>query len=455
MCMIILGSELFWHQYMTNVLAPYSESKSIYNAYKNSGLIENDLNFIIPVYENMPEIPIESPNIEEKNFETDNTKVYCNSRGNVNIRTGPSTSYEILTTVTYEDKMTRIKKGISQGDSWDKVILENGVIGYIFSAYVSEVSEINIEKIELSVDNTTLQKGDTKSLEVTIYPKEASDQKVIFSSSNPEIVTVDDKGNMQAITSGTATITAKAEANDVKAEIKINVYSKVQSISLDYKEIFLQVNDSFKINANIMPEDATNKNIIYKINDEGIASIDTDGTILAKNIGKTEIQAIPEENNSLSTSCTLYVVRNLEENEISFDSSVNVTNFEITGIDYNKNTVLDMKNNITTNLELEFVNYKGEVLKDSDYLGTGSKIRVKENGSILREYKIIIYGDITGDGKINSVDLLMLQRHILELINLEDVFLKSAIINKINKKPTSVDLLLIQRHILGLQYIIQ
>ena len=27
------GGELFWHQYMTNVLAPYSESRSIYNGY--------------------------------------------------------------------------------------------------------------------------------------------------------------------------------------------------------------------------------------------------------------------------------------------------------------------------------------------------------------------------------------------------------------------------------------
>ena len=49
------GGELFWHQYMTNVLAPYSESKLVYNGYKNSGIFSTGLTFIIPVYDNMPE----------------------------------------------------------------------------------------------------------------------------------------------------------------------------------------------------------------------------------------------------------------------------------------------------------------------------------------------------------------------------------------------------------------
>ena len=88
-------------------------------------------------------------------------------------------------------------------------------------------------------------------------------------------------------------------------------------------------------------------------------------------------------------------------------------------------------------------------------LGTGTRVRVKEDEKILREYKIILYGDANGDGKINSVDLLVIQRHILEIQKLEEIFMKASRINKDGKKPTSVDLLLIQRHILGLQIIEQ
>ena len=145
----------------------------------------------------------------------------------------------------------------------------------------------------------------------------------------------------------------------------------------------------------------------------------------------------------------------MEDSEIHFDNSLVVEGLEISGIDYKNNKVSDIKNLITTDLELEFVNYKDEILEDNSLIGTGSKIRVKENGNILREYKIILYGDSNGDGRINSVDLLVLQRHILEIESLDDIFIKASNVRRVGVKPTSIDLLLIQRHILGLQEIKQ
>ena len=82
------GDGLFWHQYMTNVLAPYSESKSIYNGYSKTGILDTPISFIIPIYNNMPEVPSSSPSIDKNDFSDDNTKVYCNAT-NVNIRSGP------------------------------------------------------------------------------------------------------------------------------------------------------------------------------------------------------------------------------------------------------------------------------------------------------------------------------------------------------------------------------
>lgn len=45
---------LYWHQYMANVSAAYSEGRNIYFTYKAMGLLESPLTFIIPVFENMP-----------------------------------------------------------------------------------------------------------------------------------------------------------------------------------------------------------------------------------------------------------------------------------------------------------------------------------------------------------------------------------------------------------------
>lgn len=448
------NGNLFTHQYMTNVLAPSSEAKIIYNGYKNSGLLETSMSFTIPVYNNMQDLPVDSPNINPNEFLKDNTKSYCNG-DNVNIRTGPATSYEIITTISRNTKMTRIARGISNGERWDKVILENGIVGYIYGTYVSQLPEVQIEKIDLSIDNTTIQKGERKKLQVTISPSEASNHKVIYTSSNPSVATIDDTGNIQAIRSGTTTITVKAEENTVQSQIEISVYSKVTNVVLDEKEIYMQAKDTFQINGYVEPDDANNTEIIYSSTNKEIATVTNSGLITALQEGNTTIIASSKEDPNIKQECIVKVVRPLQDSEIHFDTSLTVNSLEVSGIDYEENTVLDIKNKITTDLEIEIVNYKNEVLNDTDIVGTGSKIRVKENGQILRIYKIILYGDSNGDGKINSIDLLVIQRHILEIEELQEIFKKASNIRKDGKKPTSVDLLLIQRHILDLQKIEQ
>ena len=449
------GGELFWHQYMTNVLAPYSESKSIYQGYKNNGLIDSPMHFIIPIYNNMPEIATSNPNILESDYQTDNTTVYSNG-SKVNIRTGPSTSYEVITQVNQWDKMTRIGKGIQNGEKWDKVKLENGIIGYIFQNYVTETAPIMpIEQIHLKIDNPIIPKGEKAKIEIEILPVEAKDNKIQWYSSDSSIVMVDNLGNITALRAGTAVITAKAESSDVKGTISIQVTSKVTGIELEESKIYLSVGETYSLNAKVQPEDADNPNILYKVENEDVLTINENGIITALIEGNSKIQVISEENNSIQTECHVIVTRNLGENEIIFQEPLKHQGIYITGIPDNNNTVSEIKKNIITNLEIEMVNSKNETLSNEDKVGTNCKLQIKENENLLKSYEFILYGDVNGDGRINSVDLLVLQRHILELQFLEPIYQKAGNINKNGKKPTSVDLLLIQRHILGLKSIEQ
>lgn len=449
------GEELFWHQYMTNVLAPYSESKSIYQGYKNNGLIDSPMHFIIPIYNNMPEIATSNPNILESDYQTDNTTVYSNG-SKVNIRTGPSTSYEVITQVNQWDKMTRIGKGIQNGEKWDKVKLENGIIGYIFQNYVTETAPIMpIEQIYLKIDNPIIPKGEKAKIEIEILPVEAKDNKIQWSSSDSSIVMVDNLGNITTLHAGTAVITAKAEGSDVKGTISIQVTSKVTGIELEESEIYLSVGETYSLNAKVQPEDADNPNILYKVENEDVLTINKNGIITALIEGNSKIQVISEENNNIQTECHVIVTRNLGENEIIFQEPLKHQGIYITGIPDNNNTVSEIKKNIITNLEIEMVNSKNETLSNEDKVGTNCKLQIKENENLLKSYEFILYGDVNGDGRINSVDLLVLQRHILEIEFLEPIYQKAGNINKNGKKPTSVDLLLIQRHILGLKSIEQ
>ena len=462
------GGELFWHQYMTNVLAPYSESNIIYKGYVNSNLLDTDMTFVIPIYNNMPELPCKRPSILDKDYIQDNTKVYADVATTLNIRSGPATTYESITTVTSKDIMTRIEKGVQNGELWDRVILENGIVGYAFQSYLKEVPAVQISQINLSLDKTTINKNETTKLKIEILPEEAKNQKITFSSSNPNIISVDQNGNIFGVSSGEATITAIAE-NGVKGSITLNVYSKVEEIKLDIENLTLQEGESYNLKATIYPEDATNKNITFNSENNDIATVDQSGKITAIKEGTTKITVTSQEsqntknnviqesdsNNLIQKTVEVKVIKKLTEDELKFDESLTIQGNIISGFDHNNITAENIKKYITTIYEIQIENYKGEKIENNQLVGTGSKIKIIKDGEVIAEYIVVLYGDVNGDGKINSVDLLVLQRHILEIQTIDEIFQKAGNINKNGRKPTSADLLLIQRHILGLQIINQ
>ena len=448
------GGELFWHQYMTNVLAPYSESKLIYNGYANMNMLNNSMTFIIPVYNNMPETPVENPNILESDFVEDNSKVYADVQTTLNIREGPSSSYEILTSVDRNIQMTRIAKGKQKGELWDKVKLPNGIVGYVFQSYLKEVPEKQIEKINVKIDKTTINKGETIKLNVEILPEDAKNHEVIYSSNNNNIAQVDGSGNITGIKSGKATITVKAKENNVSSSVNITVYTPVSDVILQEDEIYLQKEEEITIKPIILPADASNKNISFKSLDTNVVTVTNNGLIKAIEEGTTTIEVKTEEG-AITKQVKITVLGQLEDADIEFSEELKINNNIISGWNTKKLSVSDIKEKITTKFDIEIYNSKGKKLEKNETIGTGSKIRFLENGKVKMEYKIVIYGDLNGDGKINSIDLLVLQRHILEIEQLQGPFLLAGNINKNGKNPSSIDSLLIQRHILELKLIEQ
>lgn len=448
------GGELFWHQYMTNVLAPYSESKLIYNGYANMNMLNNSMTFIIPVYNNMPETPVENPNILESDFVEDNSKVYADVQTTLNIREGPSSSYEILTSVDRNIQMTRIAKGKQKGELWDKVKLPNGIVGYVFQSYLKEVPEKQIEKINVKIDKTTINKGETIKLNVEILPEEAKNHEVIYSSNNNNVAQVDGSGNITGIKSGKATITVKAKENNVSSSVNITVYTPVSDVILQEDEIYLQKEEEITIKPIIFPADASNKNISFKSLDTNVVTVTSNGLIKAIEEGTTTIEVKTEEG-KITKQVKITVLGQLEDADIEFSEELKINNNIISGWNTKKLSVSDIKEKITTKFDIEIYNSRGKKLEENETIGTGSKIRFLENGKVKMEYKIVIYGDLNGDGKINSIDLLVLQRHILEIEQLQGPFLLAGNINKNGKNPSSIDSLLIQRHILELKLIEQ
>lgn len=89
--------------------------------------------------------------------------------------------------------------------------------------------------------------------------------------------------------------------------------------------------------------------------------------------------------------------------------------------------------------------------KTTGYFSTGDKILLTIGDKSL-EYKLIVKGDSNGDGDISLIDLLHVQKYILESMNLDDLSFKALDINNDNQ-VNLFDLLKIQLHILGVSEI--
>ena len=132
----VSSSNMFWHQYMTNVQDPTSQSKSLYNTYAKNGVLDEALNFIIPIYENMP---VSSVSLPTGLTTDDGDLYYVNCTDGLSVRENPSTSGKKLESLSKNTVVVVIEreKVEANGYKWDKIRLANGVTGYVASKYLT------------------------------------------------------------------------------------------------------------------------------------------------------------------------------------------------------------------------------------------------------------------------------------------------------------------------------
>ena len=123
----------FWHQYMTNIQDPASQATNLFNTYAKNELLDLNLNFIIPIFDNMPET-CEMPTSIDKNLET---SYYINGTG-VNLRKGPSTSDEVITSLNKNEVVTVLEFNVGNSNEleWARIQRANGTIGYMANKYL-------------------------------------------------------------------------------------------------------------------------------------------------------------------------------------------------------------------------------------------------------------------------------------------------------------------------------
>ena len=90
-----------------------------------------------------------------------------------------------------------------------------------------------------------------------------------------------------------------------------------------------------------------------------------------------------------------------------------------------------------------------------DVVGTGDQVVLYDSdGKRASTYVVAIYGDVDGNGVINTLDLLRVQKHLLGTVRLTGANLLASDVNR-DVSVTTLDLLRVQKHLLGTQAIRQ
>jgi uncharacterized protein YjdB/Leucine-rich repeat (LRR) protein len=186
-----------------------------------------------------------------------------------------------------------ILKGSSISDTDDSLYVSNQDVQADLPIAIP-VKGITLNQTAMTLDTSTKKEG---ALTATVFPDNATDKGVTWTSSNSDIVTIDPVGKLTAISAGTAIITATTNDKQFTAQSKITVLSSVTGIELDKKELILDgaTKESAVLTAKVLPENATNKKVIWTSDDPSVATVDGTGNVQAVGLGNAVITATTEE----------------------------------------------------------------------------------------------------------------------------------------------------------------
>lgn len=166
---------------------------------------------------------------------------------------------------------------------------------------------VGSESILLNPTNVTVKKNTIFYLSAQVLPVEAYDKTVTYTSSDEDIVTVEQDGTVTAKSVGVAEITVTSNDNpDVFAVCIVTVVESVSGLTLNSREITIDVGEQYLLKATVRPSDAQNNAVTFESADPSIATVDENGLITGVK-GGTTVVIVKTVERGLMASCTVTV----------------------------------------------------------------------------------------------------------------------------------------------------
>jgi len=164
-----------------------------------------------------------------------------------------------------------------------------------------ENNYISIKQLAFSASNVKLNKGSEQLLTLTVLPENATNQKLIWESSDSSIAWVDSDGVVHGKAEGKAKITAYSLADEISASCMVQVVKtadsknntniKVKKINLKGLSTKIAAGKKLKLTVTVTPYNAKNKKLRWSSSNAKVAKVTQSGivTMIKKSGGKKAV----------------------------------------------------------------------------------------------------------------------------------------------------------------------
>lgn len=175
------------------------------------------------------------------------------------------------------------------------------------------VNSIEVSSVSLNAYSITLDEQQTYQLSATVYPSNATNQTLTWSTNNSSVATVSSTGKVTAVSGGIANITVKT-TNGKSASCAVTVNEKIMPKSIEVlpEVLTLTVGNTFELNAKITPNNAENKSVSWSSSNSNAVSVDQNGKLVANKAGMSAT-ITARTVNGLTSTVTVDTVKDSKE----------------------------------------------------------------------------------------------------------------------------------------------
>ena len=174
---------------------------------------------------------------------------------------------------------------------------------------VVTLANISVTGVSLNKNSLLLPAGGTERLVASVLPASASNQSVIWETSDQSVARVSQNGDVTAISAGNAVITVRTADGNFIDECTVDVLRDdvpITGLSLDRNSLTLSVGGEETLIATVTPSYATNPRIIWRSDDRGVATVSQNGEVVAVAPGTTVI-TVHTFDERISSTCYVTV----------------------------------------------------------------------------------------------------------------------------------------------------